>query len=230
MTGFSSDVDVVAFDLDGLMFNTEELYEDCGAQILARRGKQISLKLLSEIMGRQSQVALQMMIDWYELDDTVAELQAETDAIFASFLADRLEPMPGLMRLLDTLERHDIPKAITTSSRRSFVNDCLAISKLEGRFGFVLSAEDVTDGKPDPEIYLTAANRFGVSPQRMLVLEDSPNGCLAAVSAGAFAVAIPGKHIPAVATGDVETIYAGAKCIASSLEDTRIFESLGIHP
>lgn len=230
----NSKVDAVAFDLDGLMFNTEELYEECGAEMLARRGKELSPAFLAEVMGRQSHIALQAMIDWYDLDATVPQLQDETDAIFAGFLAERLEPMHGLLELLAALETHNIPKAITTSSRRGFVDDCLQISKLDGRFAFILSSEDITDGKPEPEIYLTAAERFGISPERMLVLEDSPNGCLAAVRARSFAVAIPGPHIPMAASvengsSDASAkAYSGAKFIADNLSDRRIYESLGI--
>ena len=58
----------------------------------------------------------------------------------------------------------------------------------------MISAEDVTHGKPHPEVYLAAAARHGVDPSEMLVLEDSQNGCTAAVAAGAFAVAVPGIH------------------------------------
>ena len=214
-------VDSVAFDLDGLMFNTEELYEDCGGELLRRRGKQVTPELLSEMMGRQSHVALQIMIDWHDLNATVEELQAETDEIFAGFLADRLEPLPGLLTLVEVLERHGFAKAITTSSRRGFVDKCLEISGLVGRFEFVLSSENITHGKPNPEIYLTAARRFDVLPERLLVLEDSHNGCRAAVSAGAFAVAVPGPH-------SRQHCFQGAQFVAESLEDPRIYSSLGL--
>ena len=214
-------VDAVAFDLDGLMFNTEELYEDCGGELLRRRGKQVTQELLSEMMGRQSHVALQIMIDWHDLNATVKELQAETDEIFGGLLSERLAPLPGLLTLVNALEQNGVAKAITTSSRRGFVDDCLEISGLAGRFDFILSAEDITHGKPDPEIYLTAARCFDVTPARLLVPEDSHNGCRAAINAGAFAVAVPGQH-------SRQHCFEGARFVAESLEDPRIYESLGM--
>ena len=100
----------VTFDLDGLMFNTEELYRDVGAELLRRRGHEVTGELLDQMMGRPSRVALQIMIDHHRLDSTVADLQEETASIFPSLLRSRLEPMPGLLELLDALDRRKIPR------------------------------------------------------------------------------------------------------------------------
>ena len=82
------------------------------------------------------------------------------------------------------MERAAIPKAIATSSNRELVYACLEPFGLQKRFQFILTAEDIVHGKPHPEIYLTAARRFGVVPAEMMVLEDSQNGCLAAAVGG----------------------------------------------
>ena len=112
----------------------------------------------------------------------------ESDAIFLGILDAQLEPMSGLIELLAALEQANIPKAIATSSRRSFSQRILGKFGFEPRFKFLITGDDVTDGKPHPEIYLKAAEKLGVLPAEMLVLEDSQNGCRAAVAAGAFAV------------------------------------------
>src|SRR3954451_12159522 len=110
----------VVFDLDGLMFNTEELYQEVGAELLRRRGYEFTQELLDQMMGRPSSIALQIMIDAHALKATVGELLAETDEIFPGILKERLAPMPGLIDLLAALEKNNIPKGIATSSRRSF--------------------------------------------------------------------------------------------------------------
>jgi HAD superfamily hydrolase (TIGR01509 family) len=211
----------VVFDLDGLMFNTEDLYQEVGAKILGRRGKTFTSELLDQMMGRPSPVALQLMIDWHGLKDTVADLEAETDALFPEILDAHLAPMPGLLRLMDTLEAHGLPKAVATSSRRTFVDDVLSRFSLQPRFEFVLTAEDVLHGKPNPEIYRTAARRLACDAPSVMVLEDSENGCRAAVAAGAFAVAVPGGH-------SRRHDFSGAAFVANSLEDARIYRALGI--
>lgn len=211
----------VAFDLDGLMFNTEELYQEVGSELLRRRGYEFTQELLDQMMGRPSHIALQLMIDTHCLKATVQELLTETDEIFPQILAQRLAPMPGLVALLDALERHNIPKGIATSSRRSFVERVLGSFSFEPRFSPILTAEDITQGKPHPEIYLKAAERLGVPPAELLVLEDSQNGCRSAVAAGAIAVAVPGSH-------SQKHDFTGAALIAETLADVRIYQLLGI--
>lgn len=211
----------VVFDLDGLMFNTEELYQDVGGEILRRRGHVFGSELLDRMMGRPGKVALQIMIDFHGLDATVDQLAQETDEIFPAILDARLAMMPGLAELLASLEAAKIPKAIATSSRRNFVTNVLGRFQLEPRFEFILSAEDVIHGKPNPEIYLTAAKRFGLRPEEVLVLEDSENGCRAAVAAGTIAVAVPGGH-------SLRHSFGGARLVAKSLADHELYRILGL--
>jgi HAD superfamily hydrolase (TIGR01509 family) len=203
------------------MFNTEELYQEVGTEILRRRGYEFTPELLDQMMGRPSRVALQIMIDTHTLKATVEELLAETDEIFPEILRERLAPMPGLVKLLAALERHNIPKGIATSSRRSFVDRVLARFDYQPRFAPILTSEDITEGKPHPEIYLKAAARLNIAPGQMLVLEDSQNGCRAAVAAGAITVAVPGTHC-------LRHDFSGAALVAESLADPRIYERLGI--
>ena len=209
----------VVFDLDGLMFNTEELYQVVGTELLRRRGYEFTQELLDQMMGRPSSVALQIMIDTHTLKATVEELLAETDEIFPEILRTRLAPMPGLIELLSALEQHKIPKGIATSSRRSFVERVLGIFKFEPRFAPILTSEDIRQGKPHPEIYLLAAARLGSAPAEMLVLEDSQNGCRAAVAAGAIAIAVPGDH-------SRRHDFSGATLVADTLRDGRLYDLL----
>jgi HAD superfamily hydrolase (TIGR01509 family) len=213
----------VVFDLDGLMFNTEELYQDVGGELLRRRGKVFTPELLDAMMGRPNRVALQIMIDWHTLADTVDVLIAETETVFVGILDTRLELMPGLADLLAALGRVGIPKAIATSSPRRFVTNVLSRFELEPQFAFVLTSEDVVEGKPHPEIYLTAARRLGVEPRAMLVLEDSQNGCRAAAAAGAITCAVPGGH-------SRQQDFSCATLVADTLADPRIYELLGLAP
>jgi HAD superfamily hydrolase (TIGR01509 family) len=202
------------------MFNTEELYFEVGSEILRRRGYEFTPELLDQMMGRPSHVALQIMIDTHTLKATVQELLDETDEIFPGILRERLAPMPGLVELLAALEKHRIPKGIATSSRRAFVDRVLGQFGYQQRFQPILTSEDITHGKPDPEIYLKAAERIGVSPSEMLVLEDSQNGCRAAVAAGAITIAVPSGH-------SHRHDFTGVALVADTLHDKRIYDLLG---
>ncbi|MEZ6100392.1 MAG: HAD family phosphatase [Pirellulaceae bacterium] len=205
--------------MDGLMFNTEELYEYVGGEILRRRGHTLTTDLLNEMMGRPSPISLQIMIDRHGLTDNVSDLERENDQLFDEILPTRLQTMPGLLELLDWLEMRGIAKAITTSSRRAMFDRLMVLSGLLPRFEFSITAEDITHGKPHPQIYDMAADRFGVPTSRMMVLEDSQIGCRAAVAANSFAVAVPGDH-------SRHHEFVGVRFIADTLHDTRIYAAI----
>jgi HAD superfamily hydrolase (TIGR01509 family) len=211
----------VTFDMDGLMFNTEDVYTLAGTELLARRGCRFTPELKDAMMGLPPRASFQVVIDWHELDETWESLAADSNEIFLGLLPERLATMPGLMELLANLEHSGIPKAIATSSNRRLAYVCLAAFQLAPRFSFILTSEDITRGKPDPEIYLLAAERFGISPAEMLVLEDSQNGCRAAAASGAFTVAVPGEH-------SRKQDFSAANLEVNGLGDPRLYEVLGI--
>jgi HAD superfamily hydrolase (TIGR01509 family) len=211
----------VVFDMDGLMFNTEDVYTLVGEKLLRRRGYEFTPQLKNQMMGLRPQASFEIMIRECNLSDTWRELAAESNALFLSLLDKYMAPMLGLVELLSALEAADIPKAIATSSCRELLEACLARFDMQRRFLFCLSAEDVTRGKPDPEIYLIAAARFGLKPSELLILEDSQNGCMAAAASGAFTVAVPGGH-------SLMHDFSTASLIIESLRDPRLYRALGL--
>ncbi len=211
----------VVFDLDGLMFNSEDLYDRVSEQLLGRRGRSLTPELKRKMMGVSELCSMQMMIDQHQFTDTAEALLEESDAILDRLLPGDLAPMPGLMGLLDALEFAGLAKAIATSSRRPFVTRVLDHFDLRPRFHFLLTAEDVTRAKPHPEIYRKAAARFALAPRRILVLEDSENGCRAATTAGAWTVAVPSHHT-------IDHEFSGVQLIADSLADPRLYRALGL--
>jgi pseudouridine 5'-phosphatase len=160
------------------------------------------------------------MIDWHGLADSIDQLLWETDVLFEPLLATRLEPMPGATELLDCLLRAGTPRAVVTSGRRGFVMPILARYGWVERFAFVLTAEDIVFGKPHPEPYLEAARRFGVPPERVLILEDSHHGCAAGLAAGTGVVCVPSES-------DL-TQPGGVLFVADSLKDRRITDLLDL--
>ncbi len=108
---------------------------------------------------------------------------------------------------------------MATSSRRDYAEHLLRRHGLRDHFAFLLTAEDVARGKPDPEIYRLAATRFGIVPGAMMVLEDSPAGVQSAKAAGAFTVAVPHEFSPA-------DLLTAADLVAKGLDDPRILAIL----
>lgn len=209
----------IALDMDGLLFDTERLYWQVGDTVLERRGHRFTTELQQRMMGRVGVAAMQQMAEFHGLSDAPETLLTESNEIYRSLLAENLEPMPGLAEWIETLLGCGRPFGVATSSQRQFVDLIMARTSWRDSLAFVLTGDDVTRGKPDPQIYQMAANELGISTAEMLVLEDSGNGCAAAVAAGALTVAIPNEH---TATQD----FSGATLIAESLLDRRLWQLL----
>ncbi len=214
-------VKAVVFDMDGLMLNTEDLYDVVGSRLLARRGLLFSHDIKRSMMGRKATEAFEVLRTNCGLADSVDSLITESDELMRQLLdsGDHLAQMPGLGQLLAFLEAKRIPKAVATSSSRKFADRVLGNFNLTQRFEFVLCGDDVLQGKPNPEIYLTAAARLAISATEMLVLEDSVLGSQAAVAAGAFTVAVPSQP---TLTGDFDHVQLVVTSLESA-ELTRLF-------
>lgn len=212
-------IQAVAFDMDGLMFDTEDVYWKAASAQLGRRGHEYTPELCNAIMGRPPKYCFELFKKTFSLPETWQELQKESEDLFLGFLDEGFSTMPGLFELLDHLEAKNIPKGICTSSALRIVSEVLRRHDLPDRFQFILTAEDITRGKPDPEIYLKAAGKFEIEPAGMLVLEDSVAGCKAARQAGAYPVVVLAEHNR---DGD----FSDARRVVQSLDAAEILELL----
>ena len=184
----------VVFDLDGLMLNTEDVFDLAGRELLARRGQQMTREIHKAMLGRRPDEAFQAMKDLSGITDGIDALKAETRELFAEFAEDNLSVMSGLRELIRMIDDQGLPRAVATSSPRDYMVTLLSRFGLLEGFSVTLTAEDVVNGKPHPEIYLKAAKLLSVSPQQTLVLEDSETGTRAAAAAGTYAVSVPNRH------------------------------------
>lgn len=209
----------VAFDMDGLMVNTEELYSEVGSILLGRRGRKFTPALKSRIMGLPGSLAFQVIIDHESLTDSIEVLAEESAEIFEGILPSKLQLLPGVEALLDKLAELELPRCVATSSTRHFAEQVLGLVRLRDRFSFVVTAEDVTHGKPAPDIYLLAAKKMGIPIEQTLVLEDSHHGSRAGVRSGACTIAVPGDH-------SRDHDFTGVSLTADTLCDPRIREFL----
>jgi HAD superfamily hydrolase (TIGR01509 family) len=209
----------VAFDMDGLIFDTEALFHRVAVELLAARGKPFTPEMMAAMIGRPAAVAGPALVELAGLDEPPEVLMREARERFDALADTAIHPMPGLFALLGRLEELGIPRAVATSTRRAYALRLLGNHGLIEHFAFVLGGDEVTRGKPDPEIYETAASRLGVDSSTLLVLEDSPAGVASARAAGAYVVAIPHDHSPAPG-------LAAAHFLADRLDDPRLLALL----
>jgi HAD superfamily hydrolase (TIGR01509 family) len=205
----------VVFDLDGTLLNTEDIFELAGIELMGRRGLQMTDEIRGAMLGRRPAEAFAALKVLTGVGDSIEDLMHETKAIFRELAEDSVSLMPGVSELLALTDRCCLPRAIATSSPRAYAAWLLGRLNLLDCFRFALTAEDVVEGKPHPEIYLSAAARLGVAPAEMLVFEDSETGTRAAAAAGAYFVSVPNRP---TAGGD----FSSSRLCVSSLLDARL--------
>jgi beta-phosphoglucomutase-like phosphatase (HAD superfamily) len=190
--------EVVIFDMDGLMLDTERLAPQAWHDAKEAIGVDFDMSLLDAMVGRNYQDCRALILERhgaaFPTDRLMDAWHVAYDAIVAR---DGIGIKHGLFDLLDWLEQAHIPKAVATSTRRS-----RAMTKLEGtglatRFTALVGGDEIARGKPAPDIFLLAAERLGAEPASCLVLEDSAPGIRAALAAGMTPIMVPDQHDPA---------------------------------
>lgn len=187
-----SHLQAAVFDMDGLMVDTESIYQWAWRDAIQQLGYTISEAALRATTGRR-------------MEDCYAILRSEVDATFpmATFLdlwprlwhdhvnLYGINQKPGLAALLDLLDANQIPKAVATSSAQPEALFTLEKANLLHRFSIIVSGDQIVNGKPAPDIFLRAAERLNTAPDRCMAFEDSEAGVIAAASAGMVTIMVP---------------------------------------
>jgi sugar-phosphatase len=186
---------VVIFDMDGLLVETEPIWEVAEREMLAVRGKTLSMEVRRQIIGLRMADVVGHFRTVYELEDTVPELAADLTARMVDHLQREVTAKEGANELLDFLQQRSIPCAIASSSPHALIDAVVTGMNWQQRFVVRCSGNDVPHGKPAPDVYLLTAEKMGVDPLHCLALEDSPTGARAAVAAGMLCYAVPGPEV-----------------------------------
>ena len=183
----------VILDMDGLLIDTEPVWRVAQAEVFAGLGVQLTEQELLDSTGQPTEDLIPL---WRQRapagDRGLSDAQVAdqiTDRIIAHVKAEG-EPMPGVTDAIALFRRHGLALAIASSSPRRLIDavcDRLGLQDIDVR----CSGAEEAHGKPAPDVYLTAARRLGLAAAECLAIEDSPNGVLAAKSAGMRCVAVP---------------------------------------
>jgi HAD superfamily hydrolase (TIGR01509 family) len=187
-------VEAVIFDMDGLMVNSEDLWEETERLYFAKKGSAYSSQLDQLLMGRKKEESARIIKDYLGLHDPIERIIEERYQILRELCLDGLELMPGLEELLYSLSRSKVPLGLASSSPLEQIHFVLDRFGLRHHFSALVSGDMVAQGKPAPDIYLLASSELGVDPASCLALEDTVNGVLAAKAAGMLCIAVPDKR------------------------------------
>ena len=188
-------IDAVVFDLDGLLVDSEQLWDDARKELAAEHGIPWPEPASRAMMGMSSR-------EWPRYVAEVVGVPLSPDAINADIVGrllsayDRELPLlPGAREAVERLAAA-WPLGLASSSNREIIDTVLARMGVAGRFVATVSSEEVARGKPSPDVYLEALRRLGVPGNRAVALEDSHSGIRSAHAAGMRVVAIPNPHFP----------------------------------
>lgn len=185
------------FDMDGLMIDTEKLYLRYWKQAAAYYGYDMRDEHVYAIRSLARKYSIPRLKGFFGEDfPTEAVRTRRTELINAHIEANGIELKKGLFELLDYLQGRGVKLAVATATPRE--RTMLYLSKIGSadRFDAVICGDMVINGKPDPEIYLTAAKCLGLPPEECAAFEDSPNGLKAARAAGCKVIMIPDLTLP----------------------------------
>jgi HAD superfamily hydrolase (TIGR01509 family) len=188
-------IDAVVFDLDGVLLDTEELWDEARRQLAEERGGRWHEQAQRAMMGMSSPEWSCYMHDEIGLPDPPEEIAAEVVRRLEELYRERLPVIPGAIEAVRRLGQR-WPLGVASSSNRPLIDLFIELTGTAALFQATVSSEEVARGKPAPDVYLEAARRLGVDPGRAVAIEDSENGIRSAAAAGMHVIATPNRAFP----------------------------------
>ena len=188
-------IEAVVFDLDGVIIDSEQLWDEVREGLARERGGRWSEQAQADMMGMSSTEWSRYLHEVVGLPEPPEEINREVVRRMLARYSERLPLIDGAVDAVNRLAPH-WPLGVASSSNRELIDHVLELSGLAPCFKVTVSSEEVARGKPAPDVYLEAARRLGVEPSRSVAIEDSANGIRSAHAAGMHDVAIPNRAFP----------------------------------
>lgn len=191
---FEQPLQGILFDFDGLIVDTETPIFQAWKKKFKEFGKELVLEEWAQIIGKSSEELgpieglLLEVSDPDEKNQILAEVSQEEQS-----LVRKQPPLPGAVELIKKSHREGLKLGVVSSSDQAWVHGHLDRLELLEYFDHTSCADEVDEAKPDPALYYLGLEKMGIAPARVVVLEDSPNGVLAAKRAGLFCIAVPNQ-------------------------------------
>jgi HAD superfamily hydrolase (TIGR01509 family) len=199
------------FDHDGVLVDTLKLHQSAWLEYGRRSGLSITVEFIHQTFGMTNPSILRLLPGETMSEDEMARHSARKEECYREIAEGKIALMDGVREVLDALTDCGVRLAIGSSGVRANLELTVRECGLDGRFAAIAALEDITRGKPDPQVFLVASDRSGIEPARSIVFEDAPVGIQAAKAAGMYAVGLTTSH-PARALWD-----AGADEVVENL-------------
>jgi HAD superfamily hydrolase (TIGR01509 family) len=188
-------MEAVVLDMDGVLIEGEEVWDAVREGLVRERGGHWAPEATTAMMGMSSPEWSRYMAEELAVPMEPAAISAETVRRVAARYAEALPLVDGAVEVVQELAGH-WPLGLASSANRPIIELVLDRAGLAGCFRATVTSEEVARGKPAPDVYLEAAGRLGVPPQRCAAVEDSASGLRSAAAAGMWVVAVPNRRYP----------------------------------
>ena len=203
------------FDWDGVIINSAAQHEISWERLANECGKTLPENHFKRGFGMKNEVIIPELLGWTTVPVEIRILSLRKEAIYREVVREQgMTALPGVETWLQRLREAGIPCAIGSSTHRENITTTLDVLGLEEFFSVIVTAEDVKRGKPDPEVFLTAAERLSVEPANAVVFEDALVGIAAAKAAG--------MRVVAVATTEPKEKLAHADWVVDRLDELSV--------
>lgn len=195
-----SDIRAVLWDMDGTLIDSEEFHWIAWRETMATEGIVITREQFLSSFGQRNDSILPRWLGTAATPERIEKIANAKEQLYRQLIRrDGILPLPGVAHWVHRLHEEGWLQAVASAAPRANIDAVLEALSAAHIFQGIVSAEDVRRGKPDPEVYLTAAARVGVSPERCIVVEDALAGVEGARRAGMKSIGLShnGKHLPA---------------------------------
>jgi HAD superfamily hydrolase (TIGR01509 family) len=190
------------FDMDGVLFDTEALYQASWREIAEECGIALEEGFANEISGTNGERMKRVIERFYHVEDGT-DIIARCGVKMRQKLHENVPMKPGVVEILEDFKAHGMKIAIASSSAREQIEHNISFCGIGDYFDEVVCGHDVANGKPAPDIFITAAKALGYDPHECFVFEDSANGIAAGHAAGCYVIMVPDQIQPDDATASM---------------------------
>ncbi len=179
------------FDWDGVIIDSSSHHEESWERLAKETGFTLPEGHFKKGFGMKNEFIIPNLLNWSNGPEEIRQLSLRKEELYREILLEwGIRPLPGVTEWLAELRQHGIRCAIGSSTHRLNIDTSLSVLRFEDCFAAIVTAEDVSRGKPDPEVFLTAAERLGIDPSHCVVFEDALVGIEAAHRGGMKVVAV----------------------------------------
>lgn len=196
------------FDWDGVVIASHDQHEESWAMLYEEEGQPMPDDFFKKSFGMRNQTIIPTFFAWVDPQDTerIERLGDRKEVLYRELIRrDGIEPLPGVSAFLGRLKDAGIPCSVGSSTPRENIDTIMEVIGLGGYFDAITAAEDVTEGKPNPQVFLKAAERIATPPADCVVFEDAHVGIRAGRAAGMRVVAVTTTH-PRESLGEADLV------------------------